>query len=258
MRYNPINLKYKTLCIMQPYFFPYIGYFQLINYVDYWIVFDRIQFIHKGWVNRNRILHPDMGKEWQYITVPLVKHSRTEKIQNIQINNSIQWREQIIGKLTSYKKKALFYKETVEFVSGCLDFNTDNLNQLVIHTLEKTCEYLEIPFNYQVFSKMNLKIDDVYHPGQWALEISDLLNASVYVNPHSGYAIFNEHEYKERGVELQFLKPNLAKYVQRRDGFVPGLSIIDVMMWNDKDRIKKMLLDFDIINFSQLARTKNG
>jgi len=240
------------LAVMQPYAFPYIGYFQLINYVDKWVVFDDTQYISKGWINRNRILHPDIKKEWQYFTVPVKKHSRECRINHVEINDDIEWRNEFIGKLTSYKKKAPFYAETVEFIDECISFKCSALSKWVTHTLKSTCDHLGIPFDYSVFSQMEVNTDNIQHAGQWALEIADAMDADEYVNPPGGYSIFNENEFLSRNIELQFLKPELTAYVQRRGGFVPGLSIVDVMMWNDKDRIREMLEDYEIVTYSEL------
>ena len=240
------------LAIMQPYTFPYIGYFQLIFYVDKWVVFDDTQYISKGWINRNRILHPDVKKEWQYFTVPLKTHSRESRIKDVAINDEFEWRNQFLGKLTSYKKKAPFYTETVEFIGDCISFRCSSLSEWVVHSLKSTCNYLEIPFNYSIYSKMVINTQNVEHAGQWALEIADALEAAEYVNPPGGYNIFNENEFLERNIELRFLKPNLSPYVQRRGCFVPGLSIVDIMMWNEKDRIHDMLTDYEIFTHSEL------
>ena len=124
--------------IMQPYAFPYLGYFQLINYVDKWVIFDDIQYISKGWINRNRILHPDLKKEWQYFTVPIKKHSRESRIKDIEINEELEWRDAFLGKLTSYKKKAPFYKETVEFIGDCVNIESSSLVKWLVNTLKST------------------------------------------------------------------------------------------------------------------------
>lgn len=242
---------------MQPYFFPYIGYFQLINYVDKWIVFDDTQYISKGWINRNRILHPDFEKEWQYLTIPVKKHSRESKINVIEINESIEWRKEILGKLTHYRKKAPFYDETIDFINHCLEYENSNLSQWLVHTLSLTCDFLRIPFNYSVYSEMNIKIDKAEHPGQWALRISDEINADEYINPPSGYRIFKENEFLEKSIELRFLEPNLTPYIQRRGTFITGLSIIDVMMWNDRDEINEILFDYELLKHSQINGRKH-
>ena len=240
--------------IMQPYVFPYIGYFQLINYVDKWVIFDDTQYISKGWVNRNRILHPDIKKEWQYFSIPLRKHSHECRIKDVEINEDIDWKSELLGKLTSYKKKAPFYTQTVEFVDDCLSVKCPTLSEWLELTLNRTCEHLNIPFDYSIFSKMEVNTENIEHAGQWALKIADIIGADEYVNPPGGFDIFNENEFKEKNIELKFLQPNLSSYVQRRDGFVPGLSIIDVMMWNEKGEIRKMLNDYEIVTQAQLCQ----
>ena len=240
------------VAIMQPYTFPYIGYFQLINYVDKWVIFDDTQYISKGWINRNRMLHPDVKKEWQYFTVPVKKHSRESRINNIEINDNLEWRDELLRKLTSYKKKAPFYAETVEFIGDCINFKCSSLSEWVAHTLKSTCDYLEVPFEYSIFSKEDINTEKVTHAGQWALEISDAMDAEEYVNLPGGYSIFNENEFLAKNIKLHFLKSNLTPYIQRRGYFVPGLSILDVMMWNNKDKIHEMLADYEIVTHSKL------
>jgi hypothetical protein len=229
------------LGIMQPYFFPYIGYFQLMAAVDRWICFDEIQFIDKGWINRNRILHPDIKKEWQFITLPLEKRGRFDKICEISIKSDAKWREQILGKLSSYKRKAPNYKSTIDFVTSCFDTDETNLARFLTRTLRMTADYLGIETPIEVQSQMHLLLDDVEHSGQWALRISEALGATEYINPYSGSEIFKEAEFDASGIKLTFMKPYLERYIQRRDGFVEGLSIIDVMMWNEPEDISKML-----------------
>lgn len=237
---------------MQPYIFPYIGYFQLIKYVDKWVVFDDTQYIAKGWVNRNRILHPDYEKDWQYISIPVKKHTHKIRIKDVEINDNIDWRAMLKGKLSAYRKRAPYYKETLDFIDDCLSYHTPLLSEWAVTTLRKTCGYLGIKFDYTVFSSMPIHAEKVKHAGQWALEVADHMGADEYINPYSGYSIFNEEEFNERGIELNFLRPNLQPYIQRRGRFVGGLSIIDVMMWNDKETIRNMLDDYVIVSQAEL------
>jgi hypothetical protein len=232
--------------IMQPYLFPYIGYFQLMNAVDRWIVFDEVQFIDKGWINRNRILHPDVGKEWQYITVPLANRGQFDKICDISIKSEIDWRSKILGQLTHYKKKAPFYKETTAFVRDCFDTDETNISRFVTGVLKKTAKYMCIDTQIDVQSDLEISIGGIEHPGQWALKISDALSVSKYINPLGGLGIFRPDEFRASGIEISFLKTDLRLYSQRRNGFVPGLSIIDVFMFNDPMNCKKMLDDYSL------------
>ena len=141
----------KKIAIMQPYFFPYIGYFSLIKNTDMFILFDIVQFIRHGWIERNRVLK--QGEGWQYISVPLLKHSRETLIKDIQINNSEKWKDKILAQLTHYKKKAPFYKETIDIIRNALDIETDSIVKLNYSVLNTICKYLQIQFNCQIFSE---------------------------------------------------------------------------------------------------------
>lgn len=240
-----IKKKTMKLGIMQPYFFPYIGYFQLIKAVDKWIVFDVVQYMRHHWLNRNRILHPNSG--WQYITVPLQKYHREILIKDVLTKEGNEWKERIIAQLGHYKKKARYYNNTIEFVRECL-FSTEKscLARLNTEILKKICDHLCIDFDYSICSEMDLSFDGVNAPGEWALEISDQLSAEEYINPSSGREIFDIEKYAAKGVKLRFLTPNLREYKQKGYNFESGLSIIDVMMWNSMDEIKDMLCDYKL------------
>lgn len=236
------------LGIMQPYFFPYIGYFQLINAVDSWVVFDVVQYIRHQWVNRNRILHPNQG--WQYIVAPITNHARGDLIKEIRIVPSC-WREKIVAQLTHYNKKAPFYRNTLEFVKHCLLEVADHQDSLALlnHTLlDETCHYLSVPYRATVCSELGLDFSEVKHPGDWALTISKQLGASEYINPIGGVEIFKPEDFKYANIKLTFLTPRLLEYSQKGYNFQPGLSIIDVLMWNSVEDVKKMLKEFDFVS----------
>lgn len=227
--------------IMQPYFFPYIGYFQLLSVVDKWVVFDDTQFINKGWVNRNRILHPDKNKEWQYLTVPLKNKSRFDKICDIEINYSQNWVTKLYGKLQFYKKNAPFYKETLSFIENCLSVDHERISCLNIDILRKISTLFSINTEIFVQSDMDLDLGSVDNSGQWALRISEKFGATEYINPYGGEDIFQQSDYEKVGIKLSFLKPVLNSYHQIGYPFIQGLSIIDLMMWNSLESIKNMI-----------------
>jgi hypothetical protein len=218
------------LGIMQPYFFPYLGYFSLIKNTDEWIVFDEVQFIRHGWIERNRILKPADG--WQYISVPLEKHPRETKIADIQIRTGEDWRNKIFRQIEHYKK-APHYVAVVELISEALNVDTKSIVELNVRILQTICAYLSVRFNFSIFSDINLKIEPVTHPGEWAINISKALKAGEYINPIGGMEIFNPEQFRRNGINLVFLKNTLPAYNQRRKQFEAGLSIIDVLMFND-------------------------
>lgn len=238
------------LGVMQPYFFPYIGYFQLLNEVDRWIVFDDTQFIDKGWINRNRILHPDPAKEWQFITLPLARRGQFDKICHISIKTDINWRAQILGKLTLYKKKAPYYRQTIELIHNCFEANEKNLAKFVIRMLRLTADYLGIKTVIEVQSETVLHIGTIEHPGQWALRIAEAVRATEYINLPTGRGIFKQEEFDEAGIKLSFLEPTLLAYPQIGGGFVSGLSIIDVMMFNSPEAVRELLREYRLVGLN--------
>jgi len=236
------------VAIMQPYFLPYIGYFQLLNYVDLWIVFDNIQYIDKGWINRNRILHPEHKKEWQYITIPLDSRKQFSKINDIKIKQEIDWRKIILGKLTLYKKKSRFYNEVFSFINNVFNTNENNLSEFVTRSIRYTADYLGIKTKILVLSNMELPLTNINHPGDWALRICESIGAKEYINPFAGKDLFNNKKFKDSNIKLNFLKSKMVVYDQKRHEFIPGLSILDSMMWNSKSQLSKFINeDFDLV-----------
>lgn len=220
-----------TIGIMQPYFFPYLGHFSLISAVDEWIVFDITQYTPKTWMNRNRILHPNAG--WQYITVPLYNSSISIKTHEARLLNLLEAKSNIVGKLSHYKKKAPHFEAVNALVNEVFDSATDNsLVHLNVRGLDAVCRYLDIPFNYQICSELNLPLPGKLGLGNWALEICSLLGATSYVNPESGKDIFDLAEFARRGISLYFAKPSELVYGTAPYQYEPNLSILDVLMWN--------------------------
>lgn len=234
--------------MMQPYFFPYIGYFSLIKYCEKWIIFDSVKYINKGWVNRNRILKQN-GLETNYITVPIERISSKTLIKDIKINKNIDWKNKILGELTIYKK-APFFKEVMFIVNDVLSYNTESLCELNIYSLKVICKYLNINFNFQIFSQLkDFPVESVQAPDEWALYTAKYFNATEYVNPPGGKSFFNPIKYQSLGIKLTFLAPILNEYKTFSPTFIPGLSIIDVMFWNSKEDINKMLDNFILDEF---------
>lgn len=235
------------LGIMQPYFYPYLGYFSLIKNTDKWIIFDTVQYIEHGWINRNRIIHPSKP-EAMYFTIPVQKHNRETVIKDILIDPVTDYREKILGQLTaSYKKRAPYFRTVYNLVEETFSQNFTDIVSLNAYTLQQTCDYLNIPFNYEIFSQMTLDLLPVHDAGEWALNISIAMKADEYINPPGGIDLFSAEKFKKNNIELSFLKINLHPYNQKKASFIEGLSILDVMMFNSPETICGMLDDFSII-----------
>jgi hypothetical protein len=226
---------------MQPYFLPYLGYFDLLNLTDTWIVFDTPQYRKHSWVNRNRILRAGSG--WQYILVPTKQHPHDIPINQKEILPGMDWRGLILRQLEHYKKDAPYYKEVVSFLEEGLSGLGGYLADVNITLFRKVAQYLGIEKPIHVFSKMNLTLPGpVNTPGDWGVRIAQAVGASEFVNRPGGAAFIDESIYRENGIRLIFqsftnMKYGCGKYHQ----YEPDMSIIDVMMWNSPEEIKTYL-----------------
>lgn len=221
---------------MQPYFFPYLGHFSLIASVDQWIVFDVTQYTPKTWMNRNRILHPAAG--WQYVTVPLLNSSISIKTSEARVLNLAETKRSITGKLSHYKKTAPYFYQVNKVVQRAFDGSLDDsLVNLNVCALSAVCDYLDIPFSYQICSKLALNYPPKLKPGDWAPYICQNLGASEYVNPAGGKDIFDVSVFQHQDIALYFAEFEEFKYATPGYSYEPHLSILDVMMWNAPESI---------------------
>ncbi len=235
----------KTLAIMQPYFFPYLGYFSLIKACHEFILLEDVQFIKHGWIERNRILKPD-GLDWQYVMVPLKKYHQKTLIKDILINNSIDWRGKIFSQLEHYRKKTKNYFVIIDLIRECLNIETESITLLNKHILETICSYLGIVTPITIFSEENL-FDVSWKGDEWALNICKSRNVDHYVNPIGGIDFFDIDKYEKNGIKIDFIVNNLIEYSQGKTAYVPGLSIIDVLMFNSIEKVN-FLIDSYIIH----------
>ncbi|WP_332648199.1 WbqC family protein [Lysinibacillus sp. 54212] len=232
------------VALMQPYFFPYIGYFQLIHAVNEFIIFDNAQYIRRGWMNRNRILNGH--KESIYINVPVQKAPRETKIKDIVINNELDWKANLFQQI-NYYRKAPNYAFVSDFLDECLYKNTSSLSQFNAILLKKVCNLLEIDTKITILSEKLPMISVANAADEWGVEVCKALNATTYINAIGGIEFYNQQKYLENNIEIQFIKPVLKPYKQFNQIFIPGLSIIDVMMFNHTQEIKEMLEIHELI-----------
>lgn len=215
---------------MQPYFFPYLGHFELIDRTDRWIVFDVVKYNRKSWMNRNRILHPEQG--WQYISVPVHHAPLGTPISDIRLVSRNQTRDQILRQLAHYRRFAPYYQQVCGLVREAFNRDgSDRLADLNVDTLATVCAYLDIRFEPEFCSRMHLDLSRIVHAGDWALEICDQLGAGEYLNPPGGKGIFNPEEWKARNISLRFTDLPNFRYACHPYAHVEHLSILDVLMW---------------------------
>lgn len=233
-----------TAGIMQPYFFPYLGYFSLLKHTDEFILLDSVQFIRHGWIERNRILKQDAG--WLYIKVPLVRHPRDTPIKDIVIDRRHGWQDKLKAQLQVYKRHAPNYHAVAELVSHVVDHDVADVVSLNKRSLEAVCSYLGIRKRLQVFSQMDLAIEKPAAADEWALNICRALGVAEYWNPPGGSSFLDAAKYEAAGIDLKIHAAALREYDQRRQPFEPSLSIIDVLMFNSAAAVNEMLDRFEL------------
>jgi hypothetical protein len=226
--------------IMQPYFFPYIGHFALIANVDEWLVFDITQYTPKSWMNRNRVLHPASG--WMYVTVPVASAARAARTCEVRVRDPAGARSSAVGKLSHYAQRAPFFTQVMELVDGAFsEAGGDSLVQLNVAGLRKVCDYLGLEFRYRICSELELDLPPINGPGDWAPAIADAVGADAYINPIGGRRLFDPATFRQRQIELGFLDMPSFTYDTRPYRFEPYLSILDVLMWNSPESVRRSL-----------------
>lgn len=234
-----------TLAIVQPYLFPYIGYFQLLNYVDEFILYDDVQYMKGGWINRNRILED--GKP-VFITFPVEKGNLDAHISEKKLvkNTRRRTNRKLLNRITHCYKAAPYFDTVFPLIERIVQNNIDNLCEYIEYSLRVITDYLSISTQI-VFSSLLDKNDSELSGQDRVIKICVSRNATVYVNAIGGIELYDKSEFRENGIELYFLKSQISEYPQNSCEFIPNLSIIDVMMFNNVDTIVEMLSDYTLL-----------
>jgi hypothetical protein len=220
------------LAIMQPYFLPYIGYFQLIAAVDQFIVYDNIKYTKKGWINRNRMLQN--GKDVMF-SLPLKSDSDSLDVCQRELSTDFN-REKLLNQFKGAYQRAPYFEQSFPLLEGIVRYENPNLFQYLHHSIVKTCEYLGITTVIKVSSSND--IDHSLKNQDKVLALCEAVGADTYVNAIGGMELYSRDTFRQRNIELRFIKSSPFEYLQFGDPFVPWLSIIDVMMFNPLDAIQ--------------------
>lgn len=228
------------LAIMQPYFLPYIGYFQLIKAVDKFVFYDDVNYINRGWINRNRIL---LNKEAHYITVHQKEASQNKLINEIEI---IDNRSKIKKTIINAYRRAPYFDSAWSIIEDILDYKTSKISELAAYSVTKICDYLGVKTQFEFSSKSytqtrNLKLE------KRLIAICEANKALEYINPIGGISLYKKEIFMEAGINLYFIKPNLVTYDQFENSFVENLSIVDLMMFNNSNDMALLLDEYELI-----------
>jgi hypothetical protein len=227
------------LAIMQPYFFPYIGYFQLINAVDTFIIYDDVNYIKNGWINRNNILLAG-GKH--LFTIALKGASSFRLIKDISVGSN---RGKVLKTIFQSYCKAPFFEDAYPIVEASINFGDNNLAIYIFNSITRITEYLDIKTNIVMSS--SIEKDDSLKGAEKVIHICKLMNANAYINAVGGQHLYSKADFKTNNVDLFFIKTNDVTYKQFDNEFINNLSIIDVLMFNSKEIVKNLLNQYELI-----------
>jgi hypothetical protein len=214
------------VAIMQPYFLPYAGYYQLIASVDQFIIYDNIKYTKKGWINRNRFLQN--GND-AIFTIPLKNDKDLLNICEREISDDFD-KEKLLRSFVGAYRKAVYFEQTIHLLSQIVHYEEKNLFNFIHHSIEETCRYLGITTKIIVSS--SIEIDHKLQAQEKVLAMCTALGAKEYINAIGGVDLYSRDCFQGEGIQLRFIKSRMPDYAQFGGDFVPSLSIIDMMMFN--------------------------
>lgn len=227
---------------MQPYFMPYIGYLQLMNAVDKFVVYDDVNYINKGWINRNRIL---VNGQAYLFTIPLQDASQNKLINEIVLSKDPKWRGKFLKTLEQAYKKAPFYFSAFAVTEKIINLDAEKVSDWICSSLWVLRDYLgmqvKIVPSSSIYQNTHLKAQERI------LDICKQENASHYINPIGGTELYDKNIFEQADIQLSFIKSKSIEYPQFKNEFVPWLSIIDIMMFNDVTTIQGFLNEYELV-----------
>jgi hypothetical protein len=237
------------LAIMQPYLFPYLGYFQLIAAVDTFVVYDDVAFIRRGWINRNRL---NIDGCATYFTVPVDDASQNRLIRETQVQSGqySHWRRKFFGTIDAWYRRACSYaviRPILEAVFLDAERSKDEtIADLARRSLTAVCGYCGIGTR---FVDSSTTYDNAHlHKAARLIDICKREGADVYINAEGGQELYTKDEFSAQGISLQFLRSIPVVYPQPPSKeFIPHLSMIDVMMHNSREQLAQQLKSFEVV-----------
>ncbi len=227
---------------MQPYFFPYLGYWQLLNYVDRFVVYDDVNYIKGGWVNRNRIL---INGDPRYLTVPIIGASQNKMICDLEMDTSAPWRRKMLKSIEGAYCKSPSFDEVYPVLHEVISYDCGHLATFLENQLDAIAKLLGITTELRVASGCYEKAGLAGE--ERIVDICLAEGATTYINPEGGMHLYHYKSFYGAGVSLQFLKMNSISYEQNSKEFQPNLSIIDLLMSLGSVGVQQLLEDFTLI-----------
>lgn len=230
-----------SIAIMQPYLFPYLGYYQLAVAAEKFVFLDNVHFINRGWINRNKILS-NTGS--QYFTVPLSGASQNRRIHEIETLPKANWLPKILKQVQFTYSKAPFYKEVFPLIQSVFESPSELIADLSMNSVSSVLKYLDEPFQTRLSSSYG---EVTTAADARIIDICKLEKIRTYINPIGGTELYGAEDFKAQGLELRFIKMGSVIYPQFQNDWVDHLSIIDILMFNEKAKVKDYLRRFTFV-----------
>jgi hypothetical protein len=225
---------------MQPYVFPYIGYFQLIHNVDVFVVYDDVNFRKRSWINRNRIL---LNNNAHLFTLNLCEASSSKQINEILVGNN---QKTLIKTFRHAYSRAPYFEQAMPLLETLLLYPEPRLDLYLMHQLKTIARYLGMHTRFILSSEVEK--DNSLKGQDKVLAICDALGADSYTNAIGGQLLYSEEDFASQGIDLKFIKSHDIRYRQFGEEFISWLSIIDVLMFNSVTDIRRFLDAYDLIS----------
>ena len=227
----------RTIAIMQPYFFPYPGYFLLASQADVFVFLDDVNYINRGWINRNRIMR---NGQPEYISVPLKKASQNRLICNTELFDFASNRKKIIEKIENSYKSAPFFSSALPLLSEVMAEGTRTISELAISSVTSTLSQLGLHTTFKR-SSTDFQQSASLSGQDRIIDIVLQENAARYINLPGGTALYSRERFQDHGIDIQFLAKMDWVFYHGGDSAIPNLSILDALMWNPPDVISRAL-----------------
>lgn len=230
------------VAIMQPYFMPYIGYFQLIKEADIFVLFDDVNFIKKGWINRNRII---INNDEHMFTIPLIKASQNKKISDLFISEAGKEKTELYKKVYNSYRKSLNFKEVENRLDKIINCEELNLCNYIENSLKIICDYGKI--NTKIIKSSQIEKNHNLKGKDRIIEICKILGGNQYINACGGMELYKQEDFKRNNIDLKFLNSENIIYVQNNKIFIPNLSIIDLICNTSREEFINYLTKYKVI-----------
>ena len=231
-----------TVAIMQPYFLPYIGYFQLMAAADTFVVFDDVNSINRGWINRNRLL---LNGSAYTFTVPLRHASQNRLICDIELDDEQNWRAKLLNTIRQAYGKAPYYAQVSILLENLINYPATKLDAFLLNSLCEIARYLSI--EVEIINSSRIYNNATLKGQERILDICRQEAADIYINPIGGVNLYDRDSFLSKDISLKFVNSHPIDYPQGKNEFIPWLSIMDVLMFNDKAAIGRFINKIDLI-----------